>query len=376
MARSARGEGLIPTAHAASSTTTTRKLIDTDLASVIATGGQLKLIRTADNTWTSAATTACPDGVTYPNAYAKCFTSANAYTQQCTGSNYCGDNSTWDATTSKCIGNGVGCDCSDAYIYNSATEQCTCIGSTMQSFTKAACAQFATPTSRTGYTTVGTLTDARDNKQYIIRKFIDGHCWMAQNLQFGNCASLTGNDFNASYQGSVQNKVASGYYGICRNAADGGNYDGFLYNWQAAMNNSTANYNGTYNNRTNGTTEATHDICPIGWHVPTKEEFQALADAVQGSSVSHGCTSSDCATSWNWFRTSGANAWNASGKSAISGNAHGSSLYYQGSGAFWWSSSLNSTTGAYNLGLGSSNIYPQNNNAKYYGFSVRCLQDY
>jgi len=61
--------------------------------------------------------------------------------------------------------------------------------------------------------------------------------------------------------------------------------------------------------------------------------------------------------------------------SAISGNANGSSLNNQGSNANWWSSSLNSTTNAYNLNLNTGNIYPQNNNNKYNGFSVRCLQD-
>ncbi len=98
-AAQARGE-----VQAATSTTTTRKLIDTDLASVITTSGQLKLIRTADNTWTSATATACPDGINYPGgAYSKCFSSASAYTQQCTGSNYCGSNTSWDSSTSKCV---------------------------------------------------------------------------------------------------------------------------------------------------------------------------------------------------------------------------------------------------------------------------------
>jgi len=59
----------------------------------------------------------------------------------------------------------------------------------------------------------------------------------------------------------------------------------------------------------------------------------------------------------------------------VAGNANGSSLNNQGSNANWWSSTVNSATNAYNLNLNSSNIYPQNTNNKYNGFSVRCIQD-
>jgi len=246
---------------------------------------------------------------------------------------------------------------------------------TMQSFTKADCDAAPTPTSNTGYTPVATLTDARDGKQYVIRKYADGRCWMAQNLQFGNCAAINGDAYNTDSKTSVSNKVASGYYGTCRDAAEAGNYDGYLYNWQAAMNNSTAYYEGTFNGRTNGTTEATHDICPLGWHVPTKEEFQLLANKVQGGTVSNGCTNTDCANAHNFFYADGANAWNASGKSALAVFAYGSSLLGQGTTAHWWSSTVISASGADYLYLESSKIYPQFSDSKYVGFSVRCVAD-
>ncbi|MBQ6438126.1 hypothetical protein IJJ12_01940, partial [bacterium] len=169
------------------------------------------------------------------------------------------------------------------------------------------------------------------------------------------------------------------YKGKCRSAGD--NYDGYLYNWEAAMNNFTAVYGDTYvahdssNAFSNGTTLATHDICPLGWHVPKRTEFQAGADSVQGSSVANRCTSSDCAISWNFFRTAGANGWNATAKSTIAGNSSGG-LNNQGSNASWWSSSLYSSAYAYDIGLASNLISPQNHSYKYYGFSVRCLADY
>ena len=306
--RSGGGEevSLIRVAHAATSTTTTKKTKDVALGEVIQIG-ESKFVKIGDNRWMAA----------------------------------------------------------EAYVGTA----------TMQEYTEAACKALPTPTSRTGYTEVATLTDARDGKQYVIRKYADGHCWMAENLKFGNCASITGSAYATDYQSSAYNKVASGYYGTCRDAAEAGNYDGYLYNWQAAMNNSTAYYNTTFDGRTNGTTEATHDICPLGWHVPTAAEFQLLANKVQGGTVSSGCTNTNCANAHNFFYASGANAWNASGKSALAGIAKDSSLYGQGSNAEWWSSTVNSALNAYVLRLYSSNIYPQTSFVKFDGSSVRCVAD-
>jgi len=253
---------------------------------------------------------------------------------------------------------------------------------TMQAFTKADCDAAPTPTSRTGYTAVGTLTDARDGKQYVIRKYADGRCWMAQNLQFGNCASITGSAYATDYQSSAYNKVASGYYGTCRDAAaNGGNYDGYLYNWQAAINDVRGCYNNqgcssyTSGTHTNGTTEATHDICPLGWHVPTKEEFQLLADRVQGGTVNSPCAKETCVNAYNFFYASGANVWNASGKSAVAGCAYSNMVQNQGAVAYWWSSSVYSASIAYRLTWTSSSISPQQPDNNSYGFSVRCVAD-
>jgi len=406
----------IGAAHAATSTTTTRKLIDTPLASVVATGGQVKLVRIASNSWQASGNSNCPDGSVFgDNKMAKCFNDAADYADKCppalgstpvshmhnsqkyaTVRATCTNGWTYDSTYTDCkLTCGAHssqydvdtCACDTGYYvtdtgaqyYSDAGNSCddTSAGY-MQDFTAADCANYPTPTTSTGYTPIGKFMDRRDGNLYEVRKYADGRCWMAQNLKFGNCASLTGNDFNSYYQISVIDKVAPGYYGICRNAADGGNYDGYLYNWQAAMNNSTAYYNTTFDGRTNGSTEATHDICPLGWHLPTggnNGEFQKLADAVEGKNVPNGCTSANCPVSWAWFRTSGANAWNASGMSAVAGYAYGSSLYDQGSHANWWSSTVNSASIAYSLYLYSSDIYPQNTYNKYLGFSVRCIQD-
>jgi len=48
-------------------------------------------------------------------------------------------------------------------------------------------------------------------------------------------------------------------------------------------------------------------------------------------------------------------------------------LQSAGSWGYYWSSTADSSNGAYGLNFNSSNVYPSNNNWRYYGFSIRCL---
>ena len=56
------------------------------------------------------------------------------------------------------------------------------------------------------------------------------------------------------------------------------------------------------------------------------------------------------------------------------GNYNGTSLNNRGSNGNYWSASFNNSSNAYNLNFNSSNVNPQNNNNRYYGFSVRAVQ--
>ena len=304
----------------------------------------------------------CGDGAVYSDTYATCVP-------------VCPEGQSYNATTGEC-------GCANGGTYNESQGAClvaqgcavTAVTGSLQSFD---CNSLTKPGS-TGTSYSETCRyDERDGKTYTVRRFADGKCWLANNLAFGsNCTatSFSGSD-TASATGYVGTYDGYAYKGLCRSPGDA--YDGYLYNWEATMNNSTAVYNGTFDNRTNGTTLATHDICPLGWHVPTGGsggEFQVLADKIQGSSVSNGCASGTCGTAWSFFRTAGANGWNATTKSMIAGNAGSGSLYNQGTNSYWWSSTVYSTTGAYSLYLNASYIYPQGYNNKYHGFSVRCVQ--
>ncbi|WP_251623712.1 FISUMP domain-containing protein [Odoribacter lunatus] len=204
----------------------------------------------------------------------------------------------------------------------------------------------------------GILIDGRDNKRYRTRVLADGHEWMIEDLKFGNCSSSS---FAAYYQKSVQNQIAPNVWGVCiASTVEGA---GYLYNWQAAMNDANAVYNtaGNPSGNVNGNSPVQwQGICPDGWHLPSggsTGEFQQLYTAL-GSAVNRiypGCDD---------FR----------GVLGGRGN-HGGTVNVNGYGHYW-SGTWISATHAYSMTFNSGAVYPQNNTNKYWGFAVRCVKNY
>ncbi len=58
----------------------------------------------------------------------------------------------------------------------------------------------------------------------------------------------------------------------------------------------------------------------------------------------------------------------------LGGNGNGSSVNNAGSNGYYWSSTYNNATNAYNMNFNSGNVWPQDNNNKYNGFAVRCVE--
>lgn len=101
------------------------------------------------------------------------------------------------------------------------------------------------------------------------------------------------------------------------------------------------------------------------WRMPTKKEFQELYD---------NCTS-------EWTEQNGVAGClftsNVNGNSIFfpaAGNYDGTSLDDRGSYGFYWSSSFYSAGGAYYLYIDSSDVYPQDDDSRHKGFSVRAVQ--
>ena len=144
-----------------------------------------------------------------------------------------------------------------------------------------------------------------------------------------------------------------------------GNY----YNWTAAIaSNGSSNISTNYTN-------AANSICPAGWTLPYGRDSGNTATYCEFGQLflQAGITTSLTATS---YATDGfTNIRTAPLFFVRGGDVRGSSLANAASYGNYWSSSVNSASGAYYVKFYRSNLYSANYNLgnRGYGFSVRCL---
>ena len=221
------------------------------------------------------------------------------------------------------------------------------------------------------------VTDPRKNNNdesqtvqtYYVAKLADGKCWMLDNLRLGGTSSvaLTSTDSNVRSAGytlpgnktswsntytsgevntTYKDTVASTAYGSASKKI------GVYYNYCAASAGTVCT--------SSDTTDASYDICPKGWRMPTGGgvnttkgygEYQALYTAMSSNQSNY--------------------------KSALSlplsGFYYSSSAHVQGSYGYFWSSSFLGGTRSFSLNANSSGVLPTNLNDRYNGFSVRCV---
>jgi len=173
--------------------------------------------------------------------------------------------------------------------------------------------------------------DSRNGKQYKIVT-IGTQTWMAENLNIDLLGSKCQNDSPAN----------------CRKY-------GRLYDWETAM-----------------------DACPSGWHLPSKEEWGTLMEAVGGEKTAGKYLKAT--SGWKSELKSG-NGTDAYGFAALPGGSHNSVVFTGDGGAGWWWSSSDGYSQyirnfayvrvmSYAYEKASENGHGQEN-----FFSVRCLQD-
>lgn len=164
----------------------------------------------------------------------------------------------------------------------------------------------------------GSFTDSRDGKTYKTIK-ISNQVWMAQNLAF-----KPGSGDYTIYNGDSSNLILFGY----------------LYNWETAK-----------------------SVCPKGWHLPSKSEFETLLTNVGGSG----------SKAFPALKEGGSSGFNAlpGGFRSMLGvctdiGKHG----------YWWSSTEKDDNNAWHLFMYSFyNTAYINSKLKAYGLCVRCLKD-
>ena len=202
----------------------------------------------------------------------------------------------------------------------------------IQNFTNAQCQSLA---SSSNYTVV----DQRDNNEYTVR-YINGACWMTQNLRLSGGRTLTSADSNVASSWSFPSTPLAGsnssYTAPQVTISSNISYGGY-YNYCAASAGSVCEQTEM---------DATQSICPAGWTLPT------------GGSGS---------------QQSGITGYGSAFSPVYSGYYYYGSLGGAGSSGYWWSATAVSSYYQYILRYGSGSL-GTSNNYKYNGYSVRCVR--
>ena len=201
---------------------------------------------------------------------------------------------------------------------------------TMQDITAAQCQKFASDAPLT-------LTDTRDNNSYTVR-YINGACWMTQNLRLSSGRTLTSADSNVTRNWSFPTgSLTSGNtYDEARSTISSNTSYGGYYNYCAAS-------AGTVCSQTQA--NASQDICPKGWRLPTYNEMSGITGISYVSAFSP----------------------------VYSGYYGGGSLYDTGSYGYWWSATARNSIGQYDLSYNGGSLNTSDGN-KRGGNSVRCIR--
>jgi uncharacterized protein (TIGR02145 family) len=219
-----------------------------------------------------------------------------------------------------------------------------------------------------------TLTDARDNKTYVVKKMDDYQIWMVQDLKFGNCvddATTTWHNDNSRTATTHTPTIADGYVGHCRAVTVNGQTV-YLYNWPAAIQSKNAYYGSSDTafhcliidvaNKLPPSTPGCRGICPTGWHLPIVKEFRNLYRALPNA-VGLGNDYVDIDNiGTHWHGVLGGYC-NSSG-----------SLQDQGKSAHYWTSTYNSSYNAYDMYFNDEyDVDYEDYNPKNQGRAVRCV---
>lgn len=198
-----------------------------------------------------------------------------------------------------------------------------------------------------------TVTDYDGNVYKTIK--IGKQIWMAENLKVTHYRN--GDPITNVTSNSEWTDLSTGAFCVYDNNLKNADIYGFLYNWYAVGDN--------------------RNIAPVGWHVPSNEEWQTLVDYLGGSGVAGDKMIETGTAHWKAPNT---RATNESGLSALpSGNRNLIGKYSDmGRHATFWSSSEDNSNYAWYSDL---NIYTGYADVrrlifhKRIGFSVRCVKD-
>ena len=246
-----------------------------------------------------------------------------------------------------------------------------------------------------------TLKDIRDGNTYFVGKLKDGNCWMMDNLRLDPSNTTTANrmseentnattaaiqnylnggntageegwssiavadvDTNFSENGRTIPKInnankdvlATGYGPA---SSEGKAKMGVLYNLCAASVGTYCYDVGQGANKEGTDVDVAYDVCPVNWRMPTggadgefgrlNQKYNTTMTATDNKSLQHNFS----ATLAGFYNVSSVNSKNRWG--------------------YWWSSTYYGGNAVYGLYTSSSDVYPDNNLSREFGYSVRCV---
>lgn len=254
-----------------------------------------------------------------------------------------------------------------------------------------------------------TLVDDRNGQiSYTVRKLADGECWMTENLRLpgGTTLYTTDSDIDGTIITSGSYTVPTSTSPFVNSPAQDvnqmnsdyttttddprGYMTGNYYSWRTATagtgrGSSTSggaadDVFGT-NMNTQGNNTAV-SICPKGWRLPTGGANAGSGSTGSTPGSTAGLVNGDFARlniAYGGTGSSGTGGYAdqtslASGPQlALGGVFNAGGRASQGSGGYYWSSTVFSYQNAYRLFLSTSNVDPQDFDYKYIGYSVRCI---
>lgn len=190
-----------------------------------------------------------------------------------------------------------------------------------------------------------------DGNVYTTIKIGD-QVWMQENLRVTHYQNgdVIPNMANASRHNFI------GVFFDYDNKAENGKKYGHLYNWKAVKDKK--------------------GLCPCGWHVPSDAEWTTLVNFLGGDNTAGGKLAQLKDSVYKRMNTVGTE--NLSGFTGIMAGyrEQDGKFFHLNNGAFWWSSTEASETGAWSREINMNNLrVVRNQSSKAHGMSVRCIKD-
>lgn len=195
------------------------------------------------------------------------------------------------------------------------------------------------------------VTDIEGNIYHSV--ILGTQTWLVENL---NVSHYRNGDTIPNILDTIAwSKLKTGAYCDFQNIKGYSSTYGKLYNWYAVTDN--------------------RNITPIGWHIPTDNEWEILIDYLGGADTAGGKLKETGTQHW-YFPNKGAT--NVSGFTALGSSFRGyDGIYYEIkiNEGFWSSTELDTANAYYRFMYYSASSIRKFNGSKNYGYSIRCIKD-